>query len=224
MKEKLITECIGTYFLYLIIGLAAVCGGAGAFAPLAIGLGLTALIFASGHRSKAHFNPAVTLAFFLTKNQPAREVLPYIVIVCLAAALAAFSITFLQPIAIESIISNAKGLHQSENFNLGTALLSEFLFTFALVWVILNVALAKGTQGNGFYALAIGFTVAAGAFSVGGISGASFNPAVNIGLFIHQVIDLKLLFFYTFIQLLAGFLAAFIFNWFETEENNACSI
>ena len=224
MKEKLITEFIGTYFLYLIIGLAAVCGGAGAFAPLAIGLGLTALIYASGHRSSAHFNPAVTLAFFLTKNQPAREVLPYIVIVCLAAALAAFSITFLQPIEIESIISNAKGLHQSADFNLASALLSEFLFTFALVWVILNVALAKGTQGNGFYAIAIGFTVAAGAFSVGGISGASFNPAVNIGLLIHQVIDLKLFVSYTLIQLLAGFLASILFNSFETKENASCSL
>ena len=72
MKEKLITEFIGTYFLYLIIGLAAVCGGAGAFAPLAIGLGLTALIYASGHRSSAHFNPAVTLAFSDKKSARSR--------------------------------------------------------------------------------------------------------------------------------------------------------
>ena len=105
-----------------------------------------------------------------------------------------------------------------------SALLSEFLFTFALVWVILNVALAKGTQGNGFYAIAIGFTVAAGAFSVGGISGASFNPAVNIGLLIHQVIDLKLFVSYTLIQLLAGFLASILFNSFETKENASCSL
>ena len=189
MQTKLITEFIGTFFLYLIIGLAAVCGSAGDLAPIAIGLGLAALIYASGHRSNAHFNPAVTLAFFLTKNQPAREVLPYVLIACLAAALAALSVTLLQASEIEALLSNAKGLHQSEDFNLVSALLSEWLFTFALVWVILNVALAKGTQGNGFYALAIGFTVAAGAFSVGSVSGASFNPAVNIGLFIHQVID-----------------------------------
>ena len=67
MKAKLITEFIGTFFLYLIISLSAVAGFAGDFAPLAIGLGLAALIFASGFRSKAHFNPAVTAAFFITK-------------------------------------------------------------------------------------------------------------------------------------------------------------
>ena len=77
MKEKLITEFIGTFFLYLIIALSAVSGAAGDFAPLAIGLGLAALIFASGHRSKAHFNPAVTLAFLFTKNQKLKESAAY---------------------------------------------------------------------------------------------------------------------------------------------------
>jgi aquaporin Z len=62
------------------------------------------------------------------------------------------------------------------------ALLAEFLFTFALVYVVLNVATAKDTSGNSFYGLAIGFTVLVGAFSVGNISGGAFNPAVAAGL------------------------------------------
>ncbi len=62
------------------------------------------------------------------------------------------------------------------------ALLAEFLFTFALVYVVLNVATAKGTSGNSFYGLAIGFTVLVGAFSVGNISGGAFNPAVAAGI------------------------------------------
>jgi aquaporin Z len=62
------------------------------------------------------------------------------------------------------------------------ALLAEFLFTFALVYVVLNVATAKGTSGNSFYGLAIGFTVMVGAFSVGNISGGAFNPAVAVGI------------------------------------------
>jgi aquaporin Z len=62
------------------------------------------------------------------------------------------------------------------------ALLAEFLFTFALVYVVLNVATAKGTSGNSFYGLAIGFTVLVGAFSVGSISGGAFNPAVAVGI------------------------------------------
>jgi aquaporin Z len=64
----------------------------------------------------------------------------------------------------------------------GPALLAEFLFTFALVFVVLNVATAKGTVGNSFYGLAIGLTVMAGAFAVGDISGGAFNPAVALGI------------------------------------------
>lgn len=59
----------------------------------------------------------------------------------------------------------------------------EFLFTFALAWVILHVATAKGTAGNSFYGLAIAMTVVAGAVAVGGVSGGAFNPAVGLGLF-----------------------------------------
>jgi aquaporin Z len=62
------------------------------------------------------------------------------------------------------------------------ALLAEFLFTFALIYVVLNVATATGTSGNSFYGLAIGFTVLVGAFSVGNISGGAFNPAVAAGI------------------------------------------
>jgi len=60
----------------------------------------------------------------------------------------------------------------------------EFLFTFALAWVVLNTATAKGTVGNSFYGLAIGFTVFVGATTVGGISGGAFNPAVGLGVHI----------------------------------------
>ena len=61
------------------------------------------------------------------------------------------------------------------------ALLAEFLFTFALAWVVLNTATAKGTAGNSFYGLAIGMTVMTGAYAVGGVSGGAFNPAVAVG-------------------------------------------
>ena len=61
------------------------------------------------------------------------------------------------------------------------ALLVEFLFTFALCYVVLNSAVSKKTQGNSYYGLAIGFTVLVGAFAGGGISGGAFNPAVGIG-------------------------------------------
>ncbi len=69
----------------------------------------------------------------------------------------------------------------------GPSLVAEFLFTFALAWVVLNTATARGTAGNSFYGLAIGFTVFAGAVAVGGISGGAFNPAVGLGVVIMGV-------------------------------------
>ena len=220
MKEKLLTEFIGTFFLFLIISLSAVAGNAGELAPLAIGIGLAGLIFASGHRSAAHFNPAVTLAFFVSKNQPAKEIIPYILAISAGALSAALVAQLIQSDSFSAIQAEQLGLHQSENFSLVPALISEFLFTFALIWVILNVALARGTANNGFYGIAIGFTVATGAFSVGSISGASFNPAVNLGLYLHNVLDLKLLLTYTLIQVLAAFLAAVIFKQLEAEHSD----
>lgn len=218
MKAKLITEFIGTFFLYLIISLSAVAGLAGDLAPIAIGLGLTAIVFSSGFRSKAHFNPAVTAAFFITKNQPPKESLFYCIVVIAGAALAAYAALIIVPAPFQAIIANSTGLQHSENFQLIPAILSEFLFTFALVWVILNVALAKENAGNGFYGIAIGFVVATGAFSVGSVSGASFNPAVNIGLLIHQVINLKLFAIYSATQIVASLVASFIFSSIEPKK------
>ena len=71
---------------------------------------------------------------------------------------------------------------QPRNLALGPELLAEFLFTFALVFVVLNTATAMGTKGNSFYGLAIGFTVTAGAYAVGSISGGVFNPGVAVGI------------------------------------------
>jgi len=67
-------------------------------------------------------------------------------------------------------------------------LLIEILFTFALVLVILNTATARATDGNSYFGLAIGFTVMAGAFAGGGISGGVFNPAVGLGpILVHAI-------------------------------------
>lgn len=62
------------------------------------------------------------------------------------------------------------------------ALLAEFLFTFALCFVVLNVATVKATHGNSYFGWAIGFTVLVGAYAVGSVSGGAFNPAVALGI------------------------------------------
>lgn len=170
--NKYLVEFIGTFFLVLTIGCTVVGHSAGPLAPLAIGSVLMVMIFAGGHISGGHFNPAVTLGIWMRGKCEAKHVLPYMLFQVIGALLAAMvvdvlkagaTVTPIQPVTLP-------------------ALLAEFLFTFALVYVVLNVATAKGTTGNSFYGLAIGFTVLVGALSVGSISGGVFNPAVAAGI------------------------------------------
>lgn len=171
MKKSLV-EFIGTFFLVFTIGSVVLPPGAGAFAPLAIGAALMVMVFAGGHVSGAHYNPAVTLAVWIRGRCPTADVLPYMVAQVLAAAVAAFLLRYLHPVGAAGPFA----------IGFKAALLGEFLFTFALAWVVLNTATAKGTAGNSFYGLAIGMTVMTGAYAVGGISGGVFNPAVAVGI------------------------------------------
>ena len=170
--KKYIAEFIGTFFLVLTIGCSVVGNGAGPLAPLAIGSALMVMIFAGGYISGGHFNPAVTLGVWLRGKCETKDVAPYMMFQTIGAVLAAAVVKFLKA------GSAVAPLHPATV----PALVAEFLFTFALVYVVLNVATAKGTSGNSFYGLAIGFTVLAGAFSVGNISGGAFNPAVAAGI------------------------------------------
>jgi aquaporin Z len=170
--QKYLAEFIGAFFLVLTIGSTVIGPGAGPLAPLAIGSALMVMVFAGGHISGGHFNPAVTLGVWLRGKCETKDVVPYMIFQIMGAVLASLVVKFFKggaavvPLQPETV----------------PALLAEFLFTFALVYVVLNVATAKGTSGNSFYGLAIGFTVLVGAFSVGNISGGAFNPAVAVGI------------------------------------------
>jgi aquaporin Z len=170
--NKYLAEFIGTFFLVLTIGCTVIGHGAGPFAPLAIGSVLMVMIFAGGHISGGHFNPAVTLGVWLRGKCDTKDVVPYMIFQIVGAVVAALVVKLFKGGAAVA------PLHPATL----PALLAEFLFTFALVYVVLNVATTKGTSGNSFYGLAIGFTVLVGAFSVGNISGGAFNPAVAAGI------------------------------------------
>jgi len=92
------------------------------------------------------------------------------------------------------------------------ATLVELLFTFALCYVVLNVATSKDQPGNSFFGLAIGFTVAAGAFAVGGISGGMFNPAVALGAATGGLLAWTTVWIYLVVQLVAGAAAGLAFR------------
>jgi aquaporin Z len=143
--NKYIAEFIGTFFLVLTIGCTVIGAGAGVIAPLAIGAALMVMVYAGGHISGGHYNPAVTLGILIRgKVQPA-DVVPYWVAQFAGAAVAALIVSkiFRAGVAVTPIAPH-----------IGPALLAEFLFTFALVYVVLNAATAEGTSGNSFYGLA----------------------------------------------------------------------
>lgn len=169
--NKYIAEFIGTFFLVLTIGCTVLAGDRAIIPPLAIGAVLMVMVYASGHISGAHFNPAVTIGVWIRGRCKTADVIPYIGAQVAGAVVAALVASFLRP---DSAV-DAAPLHMHRAF------IAETLYTFALVYVVLNVATSKNTAGNSFYGLAIGFTVLCGAFAVGDISGGAFNPAVRLG-------------------------------------------
>lgn len=172
--RKYAVELIGTFFLVFTIGQTVIDGAPGVIPPIAIGSALMVMIYAGGHISGAHYNPAVTLAVLIRGRIPGRDVLPYMIAQVLGAVLAAFVTIYLKG---HGSNSDAGPPHDPVK-----SFLVEALFTFALGYVVLNVATAKANAVNSFYGLAIGFTVLVGAFSVGAISGGAFNPAVAVGV------------------------------------------
>lgn len=200
--KKYLVEFIGTFFLVFTIGMTVIAPGAGNLAPLAIGSALMVMIFAGGHISGGHFNPAVTLGVWLRGKCATADVVPYMISQSGAAVVASFAVKALKT----GLVTKAAAIGGAMTPEILPALLAEFLFTFALVWVVLNVATAKGTSGNSFYGFAIGFTVLTGAFAVGGISGGAFNPAVAIGLCTMGLVTWGSLWIY----LVACFGAAFV--------------
>jgi aquaporin Z len=171
--KKYLVEFIGTFFLVFTVGSTVIGPGAGIMAPVAIGASLMVMVFAGGHVSGGHYNPAVTLAVWIRGKCATTDAIPYWIAQFAAAFVAAWLVGKLKmpgsamPLAMTSW---------------KPPFVAEFLFTFALCWVVLNVATSKGTSGNSFYGLAIGMTVMVGAYAVGGISGGAFNPAVAAGI------------------------------------------
>ncbi len=102
--------------------------------------------------------------------------------------------------------------------NVPKALLAEFLFTFALAYVVLNSATAKATAGNSNYGLAIGFTVMVGAFSVGSISGAAFNPAVAIGVTTMGLVKVTWVWIHLVADLAGGAVAGLLFKFLNPDD------
>jgi aquaporin Z len=200
--QKPLVEFIGTFFLVLTVGMTVLDPGAGAFAPIAIGTVLAVMVYATGPISGGHLNPAVTLAVWMRGKCPASDVAPYMAAQVVAGALAALVVGYLK--------GGMNPLPASPD--VAAALVAEFLFTFALCFVVLSVATSKKSEGNSYFGFAIGFTVLVGAYAVGGISGGAFNPAVAVGITVMGLSALSSLWIFLVANLLGGAAAALVFR------------
>ncbi len=194
--NKYITEFIGA--LFLVMG-AAFAGGLGA------GLALMVMVYAGGHISGGHYNPAVTLAVWMRGKIELKDALIYWIFQ-LAGAVAAALITV--------YVFKHEGSGNCVIADDGTykAIAAELLGTFALAYVVLNVATAKANNGNSFYGLAIGATVVLMATMLGKFSGGAYNPAVAVGLCIQKSFCWDNILIYVFSTLGGGAVAALVFS------------
>lgn len=202
--RRYLTEFVGTFFLVLTIGLTIV--GGSPFAALAIGSVLMVMVYMGGHVSGAHYNPAVTLAVVLRGKMKQRDVAPYMLSQIIGALLAGGAVLLI----MGETFAPTPGAEAS----LTAALMVEFLFSFALALVVLNTATVQETDGNSYFGLAIGFTLAVGIFAGGSVSGGAFNPAVSIGPAIIDTLNgagsYSFIWIYVVSPFAGGALAAFV--------------
>jgi aquaporin Z len=200
--RKYVVEGIGAFFLVFAVAMSGLTGSA--FTPLAAGATLMVMVYAGGHISGGHFNPAVTMAVLWRRRIAIRDAVGYWIVQLGAGTLAA--------VAARAIVNPAtvKTLHPVGHAFTAVALV-ELIFTFALCYVVLNVATSKDQPHNQFYGLAVGFTVAGAAFAVGSISGGSFNPAVSLGAAAAGLFSWSTLWVYLVVQFGAGVVGGLTF-------------
>ena len=202
-SRKYAVEAIGTFVLVFTVATASYLGSV--FTPLAAGAALMVMIYAGGHISGGHYNPAVTLGALVRGRIGIGDAVPYWIVQFAAGVVAAaVARAVVNPAVVKTLTPSGHAL--------AAVAVVELLFTFALVYVMLNVATSKDQTGNSFFGLAIGFTVVAGAFAAGGISGGAFNPAVSLGMATGGLFAWSTIWVYLVVQLGAGAAAGLAFR------------
>jgi aquaporin Z len=206
--KKYLVELIGTFLFVLVVGMVVIDPGAGTLAPIAIGSLLMVIVYAGGHVSGGHYNPAVTLAVWLRGRCPTPDV-PFYWGSQVIGAFAAGAV---------ALYLKGNPIVTPQEIKIVPALIAEFIGTFALAYVVLNVATAKATAGNSFYGLAIGFTVVVMAFALGGVSGGAFNPAIATGITFMHLEKTANFWMYIVGDLAGGAAAALTFKFINPED------
>jgi len=205
MKQYLM-EFIGTMFWVLAVGFSG--------NPIAIGVMVMVMVYMGEHISGAHYNPAVTLAVWIRGKIKSKNVAGYMIFQVLGAFAAALIFYLVQ----ERTFSPAPAI----GVEIWKSIILELLFTFALCSVVLAVTTTGKLKGNYIYGLAIGFTILAGIFSVGSITGGAFNPAVALGPQLMDALEggtsLSTFYIYFIGCFGGGALAAIVYKYLNPEE------
>ncbi|HEY2549084.1 MAG TPA: aquaporin [Streptosporangiaceae bacterium] len=204
-----ITEFIGSFGLVFTVGCVALSGQPQA--ALAIGAVYMVLIYAGGHISGGHYNPAVSLGVYLRGRLTMAQMLRYWVAQLAGALVAAWTAGFIiNPQLVRTLSLPGR--------TIAAAFFAEFIFTFFLVYVVLNVATSRDQPNNHFFGLAIGFTVTAGSLAVGAVSGGAFNPAVAFGATVLGLLSWANIWIYLLASVLAGGAAAILFRFLNADD------
>ena len=202
--RALAAEFAGTFAL-VFFGCGAIANGIGsASTALAFGLVIAVMVYALGHISGAHLNPAVSVAFALGRHFPWPRVVSYVSAQLLGAIAGALALRVTLGPSVSLGVTQPSG-------SWGQAASWEALMTFFLVIVITAVATDTRAVGEAA-ALAIGGTVALCALVGGPISGASMNPARSIGPAVVSG-DLSSIWIYILAPLAGGAAAALVYRW-----------
>ena len=206
MKEllkKCLVEFIGTFFLVFTIGCALFPNGRGGFPPMAVGFVLMLMIYAGGHVSGGHYNPAVSLAAAIRGALSWRDFAPYIIAQFFGGVLAAFLAAYI--VAIPPYANEA-------SYSMIPMIICEFLFTFALCYTVLHTATSEDTKGNSYFGLAIGAVVLVGLLATDGTCYGAFNPAAALGIFTMGITQTKLILATILTNFVAGAVAAGVYK------------
>jgi len=219
--QECVGEFIGTYLLVLTVG-CNVLGGSSVMAVLSIASVLMVSIYALGGVSGGNFNPAVSLALYLAKEMSLSKMAAYMATQFVAGAAAGASYMALH--------GSAFNLEPNASYHWTSALVVELLYTFMLVFTVLRTAVStmggkteNGDKNHGqVFGLAIGFTVVAGGYGGGAISGGCFNPAVAFGIDVSSAsLGFHWCLWYGAVELVAAGLAYGVHNYLETTKVEA---
>ena len=171
MRNKLIIETLGTFFICLVSILTS--------NPLSVAAVLCGMIYMGGNISMAHYNPAVTLAFFLRKKLTTKRLFGYMAVQIFAALLAATVVGIFHGHTAERARDIVEALGENTFSGAGIGWFGEAAGTFILAFVILMVGTSRRTAGNSYFGIAIALTVF-GIISTFSSLSLALNPAVHV--------------------------------------------